>query len=226
MFNGYDRVVVLTEIDAALLRKLNPALPLRVIPNGIDLRDFTPGVGPEDEASLIFTGNYEYAPNADAALFLAREILPRVQAAVPEAQLWLVGNAPTPDMQAISGGAIHITGRVPAVVPYLQRAAVFVSPLRLGAGIKNKVLEAMAAGKPVVATPLSAEGIGLKEGEHVLYGNSAETLSMAVVRLLRDEALRRRIGDANRAMIESRFTWERVADQYETLYHDLKRRPR
>jgi glycosyltransferase involved in cell wall biosynthesis len=124
-------------------------------------------------------------------------------------------------MQALASEGIEVTGRVPDVRPYLEQATLFVCPLRFGAGIKNKVLEAMAMGKPIVATRLSADGIGLIEGEHVLYGSSAEMLGAAVLRLLHDNDLRQRMAQANRRLIETRFTWERVADQYEALYRDL-----
>jgi polysaccharide biosynthesis protein PslH len=222
MFANYGRVVVVTEVDAAALRALNPALPLRVIPNGIDLEYFNPaGLAVSPHPTLLFTGNYEYAPNVDAALFLAREIFPRVKQRLPEARLWLVGNAPPPEMRALAGEAIEVTGRVADVRPYLEQATLFICPLRFGAGIKNKVLEAMAMRKPIVATKLSADGIGLIEGEHVLYGDSAEKLGAAALRLLQDGALRQRMAQANRQLIEARFTWSRVADQYEALYREL-----
>lgn len=220
MFRGFGRVVVLTDVDAAALTQLAPGLPVRVIPNGIDLARFPPAE-PATAPILLFVGNYEYPPNLDAALFLARQIFPLVRATLPEARLMLVGSAPPPELQALQDDQITVTGRVPDVQPYLAQAALFISPLRFGAGIKNKVLEAMAMGKALVATPLSADGIGLRAGEHALFGESAEALAGAALQLLRAPDLRQRMGAANRALIASRFTWDRVADAYEALYAEI-----
>lgn len=226
MFAGFDRVVVLTDVDAEALRTLNPTLPLAVIPNGIDLEYFTPHKAtPGDSQIILFIGNYEYAPNVDAAIFLAREVFPHVRHALPAAKLLLVGNAPTPQMQSLangSAGAIEVTGRVADVRPYLESAAVFAAPLRYGAGIKNKVLEAMAMGKAIAGTRLSADGIGLIDGEHILFADGAAGLGGALTRLLQDRAMRERMGYTNRALIEARFTWARVADQYISLYQQIR----
>lgn len=216
MFRGFDQVSVLTDVDAAALRRLDPSLPLTVIPNGIDPKDFpapdfeTPKITPQ----LIFVGNYEYAPNADAALFLAREIFPLVQAQIPQAQLLLVGNAPPEELRTLNRPGVKVTGRVPEVYPLLAGASVLVCPLRYGAGIKNKVLEGMAAGLPLVVTPLSADGIGLIEGVHAHFGMDAPQLAKGIIALLRDPDQACRMGQSNRALIESKFTWESVADQY------------
>jgi len=225
MFEGYQRVVVLTDTDAKALRSLNPKLALDVIPNGIDVPYFTRSAAETDPSLriIVFIGNYEYGPNVDAASWLATDIFPRIHRRVSNAQLNLVGNAPPPALQSFNGELVHVTGRVPDVRPYLEQAAVFVSPLRVGAGIKNKVLEAMSMGLPIVATRLSADGIGLREGENVLFGEDAEALANAAVRLLGDDQLRAAMGKNNRALIEERFTWARVADAYESLYSNLQR---
>lgn len=223
MFTGFGAVVVLTEQDAAALRALAPDLPLQVIPNGVDLARFVPQKTAEG-AHLLFVGNYEYAPNCDAALWLAREIFPSIQARFSSAELWLVGNAPPPELRACASASIHVTGRVPDLQPYYARAALFISPLRFGAGIKNKVLEAMAMALPIVATPLSADGIASSDGVR-LATTAAEFVEQACA-LLPDSALRARLGAANRAVIEARYTWSAVADAYESLYAQLSRRAR
>ena len=160
MFAPFKRTVVVSQRDKDELLGINPGLAIDVIPNGIDLNYFQLQAVERESATLLFTGNYEYAPNVDAALRLAREILPQVQASIPEAKLWLVGNAPTAEMR----GARQRVGDCDRACA--RRAALsgtgdgrFVSPLRLGAGIKNKVLEALAMGCPLVATPLSVDGI-------------------------------------------------------------------
>ena len=222
MFMPYDRTVVVAEPDRVELRQLYPALAVDVIPNGVDLDQFriTPMQRLTD--TLLFTGNYDYAPNVDAALRLATEILPLVQARIPGVKLWLVGNAPPPELQALASDSIKVTGRVPDMKPYLARATAFVSPLRLGAGIKNKVLEAMALGCPVVATPISVDGISVTNGHDALVADD-DALADTVVWLLQDLALQAELSTSGRKLIEARYSWERVAALYETLYTEVSR---
>ena len=217
MFSPYDRTVVVSQRDKD---ELNPALHVEVIPNGVDLDYFQPQATRREPATLLFTGNYEYAPNLDAALRLAREILPQVQAHIPQAKLWLVGNAPPPEILALASEAISVTGRVPDVRPYLAQATAFVSPLRLGAGIKNKVLEALAMGCPLVATPLSVDGIAVTHGQDALVAKDT-ALVEPVVRLLRDQPLQAALSQHGRTLIENQYSWGRVADMYEALYSDI-----
>lgn len=221
MFTPYARVVVVSPPDRAELRAINPALNVEIIPNGVDLYEFRVRPTRREAAALLFLGNYEYAPNVDAALRLAREIFPAVQERVPDARLWLVGNAPPPELTALASESIHVTGRVPDVRPYLARAAVFVSPLRLGAGIKNKILEALALGCPVVATPLSVDGIDVRDGEDALVVGDAD-MSAAVLRLLDDAALQQKLAHNGRRLIESRYSWDHVAERYQDLYRGLR----
>ncbi len=220
MFRPYARTVVVAEPDRAELRALNPALAVDVIPNGVDLDEFRIKPMQRLPDTLLFTGNYEYAPNVDAALRLATGILPLVQERIPGVKLWLVGNAPPPELQALASDTIKVTGRVPDMKPYLGRATAFVSPLRLGAGIKNKVLEALALGCPLVATPISVDGIAVEDGRDALIADD-ETLADAVVRLLHDPALQTALSTNGRKLIEARYSWARVAALYEALYIEV-----
>ncbi len=222
MFNGYRAVVVLSEADEQALHTLAPRLPIHVIPNGVDTDYFTPGGREPDQPVLLFVGNYAYAPNVDAAQQLAQQIFPVVKRQAPQARLLLVGSNPPPSVLSLADSAVEVAGHVPDVRPYLERALIVVSPLRFGAGIKNKVLEAMAMQKPIVATPLSFDGIARLDGEqHALLGTTTDELASAVLRLIGDPTLRRRMGLANRRLIESRYTWACVADQYEALYRHV-----
>ncbi|MEO0596971.1 MAG: glycosyltransferase family 4 protein, partial [Chloroflexota bacterium] len=175
-----------------------------------------------DDATLLFVGNYAYPPNHDAALVLARDIFPQVQNAFPQAKLLLVGNAPTDEMHALASDNIIVTGRVPRVQDYLAQATVFVCPLRVGAGIKNKVLEALAMEIPTVATPLSMEGIHAQDGKHVIVAD-IPSMSQAIVRLLKDASLRNRLSANSRALIESEYSWKGVASQYAACYERVSK---
>jgi glycosyltransferase involved in cell wall biosynthesis len=222
MFTSYRPVVVVSDRDQAELRSINPALEVEVIPNGIDLAAFpSPDFdAPRQPNTLLFTGNYEYPPNVDAALTLASDILPQVHRAIPDATLYLVGNAPPTELQALANDHIIVTGRVPSISDYLNTATVYVSPLRFGAGIKNKVLEAMASGCPVIATPLSVDGTAVTDGEHALIRDTSD-MPAAIIDLLHNPDQRRLLAINARAVIESRYTWARVAADYEKFYQAI-----
>jgi polysaccharide biosynthesis protein PslH len=225
IFVGFDRVLLLGQADADQLRALNKALPLLVIPTGIDADKFPPPANSQQSATLnlLFVGNYEYAPNADAAFWLAQTIFPLVRAAFARATLTLVGFAPPPALQALAtpDSGIVVTGRVDDVRPYYAACTLFICPLRVGAGMKNKLLEAMAMAKPVVATPLAAEGLLLPPSQQIGLAESAEGLAEAAIRLLGAPSLAGQLGAANRVQIEAHFTWEAIANQYEALYTEL-----
>ncbi len=220
MYTPFDRTVVVSKKDAGALRKLNDALKLVIIPNGVQIEKFSPS--PEESASsiVLFTGNFSYPPNLDAAMILAKKIFPAVRKYVPDARLMLVGANPPPALVALGErqDAITVTGKVPDMRVYLNMAAVYVSPLRRGAGIKNKILEAMAMAKPVVATPLSCDGIGITPGEDVIIAKKIGQIAKQTVMLLKNPERRQQIGAAARGLIQSRYTWRRVAGQYENLY--------
>lgn len=218
MFTPYAHTVVVSDVDRAELLGINPALDVRVIANGVDPALIASPSAPRDPNTLIFTGNYDYAPNVDAALWLMREIFPRVQAVIPDARLWIVGNAPPPEIAALASESISVTGRVPEIAPYLARASVYVSPLRWGAGIKNKILEALAVGVPTVATPISVDGIAVQPDEHVVIAHSSDAISAAVIRVLGDDGLRARLSANGQRLIQSRYTWGGAAQAYLDLY--------
>lgn len=216
---GFERVVVLGDADRDALRRASPGSRVEVIPNGVD--PVEPGRAGR-EPLLVFVGNLAYEPNARAASILVEEVLPRVRQQVPDARAVLVGPSPSDHLLAAArGGAVEVTGWVSDVNPWLARAAVCVAPLTQGAGIKNKILEAMAAGLPVVTTPVGGEGIAAVDGEQVLIASGADGLAALTVRVLRDPAFGRRIGDAARAFVRRHHAWTDVAARYEALYQDV-----
>lgn len=220
MFAPYAAVTVLAQPDADALRAADPTLNLHIIPNGVRLPPLV--VAEREPYTLLFVGNFEYAPNTDAALRLVQDILPRVQQSLPAARVWLVGNAPPPVLRALASPTVTVTGYVDDLAPYYQRASVFVSALTLGAGLKNKILEALAHGLPVVATPLSVDGIAVQHRTHALTG-SVEELAGLVVEALRDEALRVRLAQQGRALVEEDYSWQSVAARYLALLAATRR---
>lgn len=220
MYSPFDRTVVISDADRAMLLSLQPALEIEVIPNGIELARFQPRDFERDPFTLLFVGNFNYEPNQDAVRVLVQQILPQVRSQAPAAKLQLVGVNPPAWMRALANDYIEVTGAVPDVTPYLARASVFVCPLRYGAGLKNKVLEALAMGIPVVATPLSVDGINVANGESAIVA-PIERIADETVRLLMEETLREVLAQKGRELIETRYTWERTADSYERLYNEI-----
>jgi polysaccharide biosynthesis protein PslH len=220
MFSPYRQTVVLTQEDKNELSGINPNLKINVIPNGIDLDYFDGRQEERQAATLLFVGNYDYLPNVDAALVLAKQILPEVRRQMPEARLQLVGNAPPPELLALQSDYLEVTGRVEDTRPYYAQATVFVCPLRIGAGIKNKLLEALAMRLPIVANALSIEGIAAKHDETLLVAE-IEAMATTIVKLLQDKGLQLRLSINSRALIESHYSWQAVAEAYRQLYQSL-----
>lgn len=218
-----DHIVTVSPRDAAALRALVPSLPVTVVPNGVDLQTYAPGVV-EPLAGLpplavVFTGKMDYRPNVDAVLWFADEILPQVQARLPHAHFVVVGQQPHPRLDVLRGRAgITLTGRVPDVRPYLAAAAVCVLPFRMGSGTRLKALEAMAMGKTIVATALGIEGIDVVDGQEMLIADDAPSFAAAVVRLLLDEALRSRLGGQALAHAVAHYDWDRIVPRLEALF--------
>ena len=210
-----DTVIAVSDTDAAHLRRLAPAARLLVLPNGVDTTAFAyreptaESGGPSDAApTLLFTGTMDYRPNVDAMLWFAEAIWPRLRAAWPGLRCLIVGKAPDARLLAAARrqAGLEVTGAVPDVRPYLARAAVYVVPMRMGSGVRLKVLEAMAAGVPVVSTRMGLEGVAAVPGEHAL---------------LADPALAARLAARARGLVEERYAWTCLAPTLLTLYETL-----
>jgi polysaccharide biosynthesis protein PslH len=213
-----DALVVLSEHDRALVSQLAPS-PVRVIRPGLDL---PPRADQDGVGGVLFVGSFSHAPNVEAARRLVEVIHPLVRARYPDATLTIVGADPPPDLSR--GVGVRITGRVPDVRPYVERAAVVVAPLAFGAGVRIKVLDALARGKALVATNRAIAGLELRDGEHALIRDDDREFADAVAELLEDPQARTRLGDAARAWAEGNLSWDVALDRYDRLYEELTRR--
>ncbi len=176
--------LVINEKEREALAAIAPGADVRVLPNGVDVDDFKPDGPPPDSRTVVFCGVMNYAPNETGAAWLAAEVWPRVLARHPEARLEIVGSQPSPMVRALAGGSITVTGAVPHTRDHLWRAAVSVAPLHTARGLQNKVLEALAAGVPVVTTTAVREGLPDIVSTGCVVTDEAETFAAAVVRLL------------------------------------------
>lgn len=214
-------VCVTSELDAAAFERLG-AREVVIVPNGVDAAAVPHGE-PSPAPELLYIGHYGYQPNAAAALELVDAVLPRVRAGLPGARARIVGRDPTRQLRERAGGPVAVTGTVPDVLPHLRAAGVLVVPLRSGGGTRLKVLEALAAGLPVVSTPLGVEGLAVHDGEHVLVGRTSADLATLAERVLRDRALALRLSAAGRELVERAYDWRAVAAPLIELHDRLRR---
>lgn len=195
-----DMVLTVTEEDARTLAAELPDVPVSIVPNIHSIppqrRD-----GQKLRHSIVFVGSFGHDPNVDAVHFFCRDILPAIRAHVSTARLTIVGSDPPAEVLSLAGDGVEVLGSVANIAPILERASISVAPLRYGAGQKGKVGEAMSYGLPVVTTSVGAEGFPVEDGTHCLLADSPEQFAEAVVRLLREPALARRIGARGRALI-------------------------
>ncbi len=219
---AYERDVALkarrsffvTESETALFRGLAPDAAGRVeaISNGVDAQVFTADAGRRSpfqsgERAVVFTGAMDYWPNVDAVRWFATDILPALRREWPALRFYIVGRNPDAAVQALAGEGVAVTGTVPDVRPYLQHADVVVAPLRLARGIQNKILEAMAMGRPVVAASTCVAALGVRDGEDLVSAEQADDYVRAVSSLLADPDRAAKVGAAGRRCVLQRYAW-------------------
>jgi polysaccharide biosynthesis protein PslH len=215
-----DRVTVVSEQDRAALARLAPELASRlvVVPNGVDTVRVRPGAvrGDLGGATMVFTGTLDYRPNIDALRWFVGEVLPLICARQPAARLLIVGRAAGPSVRALAGETVELIGEVPSVAPYIDGAALYVVPMRIGGGSRLKLLEALAMEAPVVSTPLGAEGVrGLQDGMHLLLAERPQAFAEAALRLIGDPPLGERLGAAGRAHVVAHYDWRAITPRLE-----------
>lgn len=192
------------------------------IPSGVGTDVIVPAPErPGEPPRLLFTGTMNYGPNSEGIVWFAREVWPGVRARVPDAELDVVGRYPPPSVTALDSlEGITVHGGVPEMAPWFARSNAVIVPILAGAGIRVKIIEAMAAGRPWVSTPLGAEGLELEPGRHGLVADGSDAFADATVRLLQDRDLRERIGSEGRALAERRYDWRALGDDLEALLRE------
>ena len=208
--------VAVSEPDRAMLSELAPGARIHAVPTGVDTSFFAPDAAPELPHRLVFTGSMDWYPNEDGIVHFIEDVLPRVRRAVPAATLTVVGRNPSARLRAAAAAAgVQVTGLVDDVRPHMADAAVYVVPLRIGGGTRLKIFEALSMAKAVVSTTVGAEGLPLAPGQHFLQADEPAAFADAVTALLRDSARRRAIGAAGRRLVEERYSWSKVVDEFE-----------
>ena len=215
----FDAVTCTSDIDAAVFQQHCVEDAIEIIPNGVDVTHYLPDFTTEASAHLIYIGSMDWYPNEDAVGFFADEVLPRIQEKISDVAFSIVGGNPSERVQKLAERqGVVVTGRVPEIKPYFAEATVFVVPLRIGSGTRLKILEALAMGKAIVSTTVGAEGLDLKDGEEIFIADEPTAFADAVIRLLTDSELRRRMGENGRARVEQDYDWRRIGEKLHAVY--------
>jgi glycosyltransferase involved in cell wall biosynthesis len=214
-----DLAVTLGDTDAQALRRWLPGLPIATIPSGVDLAEWPPLFNPLNEDRVLFVGNFQHPPNLEGALWLVREVWPLVLKQHPTAQLTLAGRSPPGEILALAGPGVQVPGTLDDLRPLYAQASLFVAPIFWGAGIRIKLLEALASGLPIVTTRLAAEGLNVSRS--ALFAERPQEWAGAIVRLLSDRALRSQLGAAGPPVVRRDYDWRRLAERLAGMYEGM-----
>ena len=221
-FPLFGKVLTVTRQDAAALNMVLPDLDVYAEAIAVDIQS-QPAAVQGTARRIGFLASFGHQPNVDAALYFAESVLPLIRSRLPDAEFLVAGKNPPASLLERDGAGINCLGFVDDVSAFYGSVDLVVAPIRYGGGIKIKVLEAMACGKPVVTTSIGAEGIAEKGEGALTVADDPTAFAGTVVELLADSARRRELGEKARQLVERRFSWRRVMDDLDGIYADLAR---
>lgn len=219
-FDWFEHHTIISEQDRQLIEHARRA-EIRIVRNGIDTDFFEPRTVPKTH-DILFCGNMSYHPNVDAVEFLALEILPLVRRTHPAARLLIAGTTPAARVLALASDAVTVSGWIDDIRDAYAAARVFVAPMRVGTGLQNKLLEAMAMALPCVTTPLANNALHGRSGQDLLVGESAAELADCISSLLTDTEVATRLATQGRAFVQEHYDWEASTNQLEPLFEGVK----
>ncbi len=215
------QLITMSEDDKQFISQTVDKAKIDVVSNGVDVDWFA-----EKERRLpnsptvLSVGTFNWLPNVEAVNFLVQKVWPIIKAKMPEAKLWIVGNAPTPEIFEYQkkDTSITITGGIPDIRDAFTQAHVLVAPVFSGKGTRYKILEAMAAGTPIVASDIAVEGLDVQNGVHVLTSNTAEGMAELAVNVLKDPALQKKLAKNGKTFVTSKYDWEYIGHKLDSIY--------
>lgn len=205
----FDVILVASDEDFQRLHRWNRKLPLHIVPNGVNTERFSRNdVESSKDNLILFLGALDYEPNEFAVMWLCRSIFPKIRRHIPQAKLHLVGRNPSRLVQSLTGPGIELARNVPDVRPYLYNSRVVVVPITMGGGTRIKILEAAAAGRPVVSTSIGAEGLRFIPGIEIEIADNEEEFVRKTIELLSNRVKAEEMGKLARSRVEREYTWE------------------
>lgn len=220
MCRSFDAVVAVSPEDCEQMQEHYGVQNIFDVPTGVDTEFFQPsGVEKKTPHNLVFTGSMDWLPNEDAIRHFTEQIMPRIKSEIPDATLTVVGRNPYSSLLelATKDESITVTGRVDDVRPYMERAAAYVVPLRVGGGTRLKIFEAMAMEKPIVSTTIGAEGLPVTDGAELLLADTPEAFAAAVVGVLQNTDRANELGQQAAKLVRAEFGWGRVAERFAAI---------
>lgn len=218
----FDRCLVISETDGETLVSRSPSSKVSVITSGVNIEYLT-AVKPEPEpASLLFLGSMDWLPNIEGSIYFCDEVLPIIQKDVPDVKLYIVGTNPDPKVRALGDRpGITVTGAVPDVRPYLAKATAMVAPIRIGSGLRIKLLEAMAFGLPTVTTTIGCEGIPVESGRQLFIADEPDKFAADCLNLIREAEVRERMIVEGRKLMYEKYNWNEIAKKIISIYEEI-----
>ncbi len=224
----FDLVIAVSAADEQQMRKEYDLERTAAVATGVDIDYFSPSkdITP-DKHNIVFTGSMDWLPNEDAMQYFIREVLPVVRKEIPDVTLTVVGRNPYASLVELSKSdrSIVVTGRVDDVRPYIDRAAVYVVPIRIGGGTRLKIYEAMSMGKPVVSTTVGAEGLPVTNNQELVLADSAPEFAAALIRLFRDAHWAAELGGRAAKLVREKFGWRGVSESFAALCAEAAKSP-
>ena len=217
-----DHVVAVSELDAEQLRQLAPGAQVTSVPNGVDTDYFATAGRPRKPASLVFVGGFTWFPNLDAIRYFCEDILPKLVKVVPDVHLTVIGKQPdTPVVHEIARHPnVHLAGQVDDTRPYVDEAAAYIVPLRIGGGTRLKILDALSMSKAIISTSVGCEGLEVENGQTIITADTPDAFAQAIVQVLQSPELATAIGQRGRQLVEQRYDWAAVAKGLMKVYAD------
>jgi glycosyltransferase involved in cell wall biosynthesis len=221
MFRRFYAVMVVTDREREYLHHCMPHVRVYAHPTGVDCDFFLPSQEAPEPGSVVFLGNFNHAPNVSGILWFLERVWPTVRTSCSYARLYVVGGNPPPSLQKWNGkDGVHVTGWVEDVRPFLQRSVVFIAPMLEGVGLRGKMLEAWATGKPVVGTSLAFLGLDQARDHAGFVADDADSFAARVRDLLTNEALAEQMGTFGRELVISSYSWDAFANLYHRTYRE------
>lgn len=224
IWKKFNKVITVNGADKRLIERFIPNLNISVIPNGVDTNFFKPVTeNINKENILIFVGNYWHYPNEDAIIFFLKKIYKKIKSEIKDVKLLIIGRKATDKMKRLAAldSSVEIKGYVPDIRPYLSKASVFTAPIKMGGGMRGKILEAMAMGVAVVSTPLGMEGIEAVDGIHAFIADNPDQFAHRTIELLQNKILRDKFSGEGRKLVENKYDWSIICANLEKVYEEI-----